>query len=472
MVASITERKVFFMRKVHKVVVSLFMMLVMGLSSYTVFAADQLNTEGLDSGVQEEQTNVIVENKESDLATTAVMNSSVEVTNSIANVKQLGAKGNGITDDTAAIQNALNLYDNIFIPEGVYMINVDSSLKPKSNQTITMSENAVLKAIPSSKGYSAVIRISEESNVTVTGGKIIGERNDHIGTTGTWGMGVTILNGASNIAISDMTISDCWGDGVYLGGSPEVSGITIDSVISDNNRRQGMSITNASNVTVSNSMFINTNGFAPSAGIDIEPNANETATGIKVINVQAYNNAGPGIQLLGKNGAVQDVEIADCTINDNVGVGFKLDNISNMTVNNVMLSNNSYGIEIPRDISNVTFSNMNIINNRLRGVSIVASKQTLGIQEIAFEDSIISNNSQNKPGEMDGIKIDSIDSTGVINEIEFNNVKFIDDQVTPTQRYGMTVGSSETISGVTINADCSFSGNKTGSYIGKSVSVK
>lgn len=453
----------------RKIVASLFLVLVMSLSSYTVFAADQISAEGLDSSIPQEQT---VENSKSDLGVVEVRDASTEISKNVANVKKLGAKGDGVTDDTVVMQNILNSYDNIYIPDGVYMINVDISLKPKSNQMITMSENAVLKGIPSSKGYNAVIRISGESNVTVTGGKIIGERNDHIGTTGTWGMGVTILDGASDIEISDITISDCWGDGVYLGGSPAVSAITIDSVISDNNRRQGMSITNANSVTVSNSKFINTNGVAPQAGIDIEPNANETATDIKLANVQSSNNAGYGVQLLGKNGAVVGVEIVDSEISDNVGAGFKLDNVSNIMANNVVVSNNSYGIDMPRDISNVAFLNMEIVDNRSRGVSIVTSKQVLGIQKVLFEDSIISNNSQSKSGESDGVKIGSVDSAGTINDITFNNVDFSDNQANPTQRYGMTVDSSKIINGITLNTDCSFSGNMLGSYIGKVVSVK
>jgi hypothetical protein len=39
---------------------------------------------------------------------------------SFVNVKSYGAKGDGVTDDTAAIQEALNIGGNIYIPEGVY----------------------------------------------------------------------------------------------------------------------------------------------------------------------------------------------------------------------------------------------------------------------------------------------------------------------------------------------------------------
>jgi hypothetical protein len=49
------------------------------------------------------------------------------------NVKKFGAKGDGVTDDTIAIQNALNEGGNIFFPKGTYLVN---SLVVKSNTKI------------------------------------------------------------------------------------------------------------------------------------------------------------------------------------------------------------------------------------------------------------------------------------------------------------------------------------------------
>src|SRR5699024_5991101 len=38
------------------------------------------------------------------------------------NIKALGAKGDGVTDDTSVIQEALNMGGNIFIPDGTYIV--------------------------------------------------------------------------------------------------------------------------------------------------------------------------------------------------------------------------------------------------------------------------------------------------------------------------------------------------------------
>lgn len=57
----------------------------------------------------------------------------------VVNVKDYGAKGDGVTNDTQAIQNALDTGKKVFIPKGTYMV---SNLIPKGGQVI-FGENAV-----------------------------------------------------------------------------------------------------------------------------------------------------------------------------------------------------------------------------------------------------------------------------------------------------------------------------------------
>jgi len=67
---------------------------------------------------------------------------SVQIPESWVNVKDYGAVGDGITDDTVAIQNAINTGKNIYFPNGVYAIThiVFSSLS-----NIIIEGNAIIK---------------------------------------------------------------------------------------------------------------------------------------------------------------------------------------------------------------------------------------------------------------------------------------------------------------------------------------
>ena len=60
--------------------------------------------------------------------------------NDMVSVKDFGAIGDGVADDTAAIQAAINLQGSIYIPDGTYKITSD--LLIKSNTQVTFGKNA------------------------------------------------------------------------------------------------------------------------------------------------------------------------------------------------------------------------------------------------------------------------------------------------------------------------------------------
>jgi hypothetical protein len=223
-----------------------------------------------------------------------------EASTAAVNVKDFGAKGDASTDDTRAIQKAIDYaysqgLRNVYIPDGVYLINPDVSVRLKNNISLELSGNAVLKAKSSSEGYYNIVLVLEATNVEIIGGKIMGDREIHNGTSGEWGAGIGIL-GSSNVYISDMYIEDCWGDGIFIGDAWDYSpnychNITIEKVICDNNRRQGISVISVKGLVVRDSIFRNTNGTAPMSGIDLEPNTiDQFMLDVLLENIQSYNN--------------------------------------------------------------------------------------------------------------------------------------------------------------------------------------
>jgi len=257
------------------------------------------------------------------------------------NVKDYGAKGDGVSDDSYAIQNAVNYAyskggGTVYIPDGTYIVYPEHSIKLKSNVTLSLSSNAELKANPTSLPEFSVVYMYNITNSGIIGGKIIGERNEHLGTTGEHGQGIYI-QGSSGIHIADVSVSNCWGDGIYLGSTPEQNycgNILIENVYLDNNRRQGITVISAKNLTIKNSIITNTNGTNPYSGINFEPNFNtEFMTNVVVQNVQTMNNEGYGIYIngidrLSTGPNANDVSV---TIINHTDIGSLQGAISNMT---------------------------------------------------------------------------------------------------------------------------------------------
>jgi len=294
----------------------------------------------------------------------------------VVSVKTYGAKGDGRTDDTAAIQAAIEVVagtgGTLLVPDGTYMINAilanNQGLQLRSNMTLRLSDGAVLKAIANGSAAYSILFLPRVTNVNIIGGTIEGERSAHTGTLGESGMGIFVAS-SEHVFIEGVTAKECWGDGFYIGGSAGSSNITLCNVVADHNRRQGLSVVYADGVVVRNSTFKNTQGTLPEAGIDIEPNAGETVANMQILGCTFTNNSGGGIQ----NGlAIKDRGIAfvrNVLIDGNVlvGNGFNAANgltggggieISNTAghrvTNNVVRDNKNWGLRLRDEADDTT----------------------------------------------------------------------------------------------------------------------
>src|SRR5690606_34185152 len=103
-------------------------------------------------------------------------------------------------------------------------------------------------------------------NITVYFANIEGDRVQHKGKGGERGMGISIA-GSDNIRLIKPYITNCWGDGIYLGSYftktdtiNACTNIYIEKAILDKNRRNGLSIVTAKNLVINGIIIANTYG--------------------------------------------------------------------------------------------------------------------------------------------------------------------------------------------------------------------
>jgi polygalacturonase len=291
----------------------------------------------------------------------------------VVSVKDTGATGNGSTDDTAAIQAAINQVGGtggtVFVPAGTYLVSISNAwpypaLALKSNMTFKMASGATIKLAPNASGNYAVLFINNVSNVNVIGGTLLGDRHQHLTPGddaltavgdgcpndpcyGQWGYGIGIISGTS-IFIQGVTSNQMWGDG--FDADYASNNVAFCGVVADDDRRQGISITGGNNILVSDSVFSNTKGHWPMAGIDLEPYANQTVSNVTIKNNKFINNYGGEIDLVAGTYLTDSNQVINTTIDGNSILGLAPSiNVGGATggrITNNTLSSDSTGINI------------------------------------------------------------------------------------------------------------------------------
>jgi hypothetical protein len=299
----------------------------------------------------------------------------------VLNVRNRGAYGDGVHDDTAAFQAAIDALPaeggTIRVPAGSYVIDPVRKVRLRSRMHLKLEDGAKLYAKRNSAPRAYVLMVYKVSDVEISGGQIIGDRDNHLGTTGEWGHGI-MVRGASRVTIRDIHISKCWGDGISIGGAMVTNKPTIPSqavvianIVSTGNRRQGLSIGRSSQVKVYDSEFSNTAGIAPGCGINIEPDVKDlgTTTTVHIGNCLIRNNQGNGIQVYKR---VSGVTIKHCTIERNGGYGIlTITPVSGYIALNRIQHNHLMGVMLRSGTRSWQVSGNTFRNNhtRLHGVS-------------------------------------------------------------------------------------------------------
>lgn len=264
----------------------------------------------------------------------------------------------GSVDYTEFIQKGLNDFSNVIMPDFPILIN-ESGLKIKSNSHIYFKVNSKVVTKSNSLNFFATIWLLDVKNVIIDNLVLVGNRDKYFGGKGEWGFGIYI-DKSDNITINNSKISNCWGDGIYIGGGSKPStNVFINKVNIFSNRRNGITITNGENVHIIDSYISTSNGTPPMAGLCIEPNnKNNSINNIKIHNLNTYNNTNYGIVInLNKLLSEENKEV-------NIVIDKHNDTLSKTGLSIVDLFNKKNRLNGLIVISNAKWNN-NIIPSRL-----------------------------------------------------------------------------------------------------------
>lgn len=201
-----------------------------------------------------------------------------------ASVKTYGAVGDGVTDDTTAIQNAVNSENIVFFPAGTYL--VSSPISIPSNRTLFGEGAASVISYTGTTTSRGAFYINSGSssayvdNVTVRDLKLLGQ----VASLGfSQFVHLISFSGVRDCVIERCVIEGFRGDGILI-GSGDVAGqerhninVTIrDCYINgvNNDNRQGVSVIDGNGVVIENNYFTRCTRSSMPGAIDIEPDDN------------------------------------------------------------------------------------------------------------------------------------------------------------------------------------------------------
>jgi|GEM_PF-637203 len=282
-------------------------------------------------------------------------------------VKDFGAKGDGVTNDTAAIQKAINEASSknvtLTIPAGTYV--VASQLEVKNNTRIS-GYGATLYMAPQQSAVANILWSNPDAyitNVTLEG-LTLQSQNTIAGTEYYANSMISNVQGMFFQGISNLTIKDVSMDSMYVGLKMGQSGST---------RNQGITV---SNLKIDRTgMPIQVSGTNDLTMIDSILNANSGGTkwlhaayirgdnsNFLFRNVEFNNAPGGGIAVAGNEKfptPPDHIVFENCRVKNSV-VGMHINTgANNVTIKGLTITGSGLGFKIA-DANNLSIADVNI----------------------------------------------------------------------------------------------------------------
>ena len=281
----------------------------------------------------------------------AIVTASAEEAPRILNVRDYGAVGDGVTNDTAAINAAaadLRDGETLYIPAGTYLVREHGEfsvilINEVSDAQIILDEWAIIQmdTVPDNtlpqQNRHFVFHLRFCENVTFSGGTIYGDRLRYEGTAHCeQGYGIR-LSDCRNVTVNNVEIAHLRGDGIWIfsdiyvdkenGVKGQSYDITVDNCHVHDCFRNGITLTSVVGCVISNTVVHDIKGTAPQAAVDIEAeypgSFNQDVT---IENCNFYSNGELSVAVTGvsKNISIKSTKLEQQFVQSKDGNGLHL----------------------------------------------------------------------------------------------------------------------------------------------------
>ncbi len=302
----------------------------------------------------------------------------------ILNVRDYGAVGDGVTDDTAAINAAaadLRDGETLYIPAGTYLLREYGEkdiilVQDKKNIQIIMEDGAVLQMdtvedyAVSNENHHYILHLVRCENSTVTGGAIYGDRLRYEGDMHVeQGYGIRMID-CRSVTVQNVEIAYLRGDGIMMftavkhanGMREKCYDITIDNCHVHDCFRNGITLSSVDGCVISNTDIHGIRGTAPEAAIDIEAEFSGTVNkNAQIENCRFYDNGKLSVAV---TGPAENISISSTALEQQLAFGPE--------GNGLTLSDCSAGL-VTISGQNAKIENCSVYQLRLYGGSVTCA---------------------------------------------------------------------------------------------------
>lgn len=328
------------------------------------------------------------------------------------NVRGFGVTGDGTTDDSSALQTALNTAATAGLTaqlEPLSTVRCVSAITIPSGLRLDLNGATIKNASVSTTGRLLIL--SGVTGVQIFNGVLDGDKAG-FATVTEQRHNLHIIN-SSRVLIQDVLSKNAKGDGVYIGDdvAGHSSDVTLINVWCESNHRNGESITAAKRVRHYSCRFTLNGGTSPQSGIDVEPNA-DTAP-IENINYDSCSfdtNAWDGVNVQARQTpSVRQggVRFVNCTSNGNgtaatgtVGNGIVLRWMVDFSWHGEVRDNALMGVYFRDTCSNLRFDT-DVVSNGKEGYGQPAGT----ITDLVIRGYIFGNGTSSAAGTFDGVNL-------------------------------------------------------------------